>query len=356
MSLLGKLAAQLRSYPAAAAAYLLARLTSIESSISGLAADVGGLTCLSGDAVGDWMYVSSASTITKADADGSGTYPALGVIVSKESTTECTVRIAGLVTGLSGLTAGAAYYLSTTAGAIVATPPTAPAGAPVAIAISTTSLVVLPLGALSAALRSVAANLGANLIGYEDAGTKTTAATVDAALDEIYVDRLTTSRSIGIPLGDWREVSSGGDVGDVAAIGGVLASDTAPILRGDANGSWEIFWAANAVDPIGVQVDLPPDIDDAGAAYLDIDIYSGSTDAATMGVASSWNGGSEVTDSADDAGTKSATVHTITATIAAGDIPASSRRATFRLTPPAHSTNGIGIVNTRLRYTPKLMT
>jgi len=353
---LSDLTAKLRAFPSLAASYLLGRLDSIESSISGLAADVSGMTCLSGDAVGDWMYISSANTVTKADADGSGTYPAVGVIVSKQSSTSCTVRVAGLVTGLSGLTAGAVYYLSTTAGAITATAPTAPAAAPVAIAVATTKLVVVPLGALSAALRSTAANLGANVIGYQDGGSKTAATDVDAALDEIYADRLSTSRCASIRLGDWREVNATGDVGNIAANGGILASDTTPILRGDANNSWEIFWAASNSDPIGLHVSVPPDLDDTAAAVLELDVYSGSTDAATMGIATSWNGGAEVTDSADDSGTKSATVHTISATIAAGDIPASSRRVTIRLTPPTHTTDGIGLVEARLRYTPKLLT
>jgi hypothetical protein len=86
---------------------------------------------------------------------------------------------------------------------------------------------------------------------------------------------------------------------------------------------------------------------------LHLAVYSGSSDAATMGVASSWDGGSEVTDSADDSGTKSATRHVITATIAAADVPASASHVTLRLTPPTHATNAIQLCSSWLSYTPK---
>lgn len=357
MSVLADLAAKIRSMPSLAAAYLDGRFTTLEATVAGLASDAGPYTCLTTDDIGEWVYVSAASTIALADADGSGTYPALGVIVAKPTTTSCTVRVAGLVTGLSGLTAGAVYYLDTTAGGITATPPTAPAAAPVAIAVSTTALVVVPLGALSAALRSVAANLGANLIGYQDGGSRTTAANVDAALDEIYLDRLTTSWAQPIHLGMWREVSATGDVGNIAAIGGILASDSTPILLGEATtNSWAISWATGNVDPIGVQLMLPPDFDDTGDAFVDLDVASGATNAATMGVATSWNGGSEVTDSASDAGTLSATRHRITATIAHGDIPAGATHVTIRITPPTHAADAILLFGSQLRYTPKLLT
>lgn len=293
----------------------------LAASVAGLASDVPGLTCLEGDVVGDWVYLSAASTVALADADDAAKIPALGVIVSKQSTTSCTVRVSGLVTGLSGLTAAAVYYLSTTAGDITATAPAAPNAVPVAIAVSTTALVVLPAGPMFQYLRSTG--------------------------------KLNGTKTISLGLGDFRVVTSGGDVGDIAAIGGHLASDTTPILRGDANGSWEISWAADDVSPVGVQVTLPPDFDDTANATVDFVVYSGATDAATLGLASSWNGGTEVTDSADDAGTKSATRHTITATIAHGDIPAGATHVTFRITPPAHASDAIQLTGVRVNYTPK---
>lgn len=298
-------------------------IEALQASVSSQTSDVSGLTCLAGDAVGDAVYISAANTVAKADADDTSKLPAIGLIVSKQAATSCTVRFSGLVTGLVGLTAGAVYYLSAaTAGAITATPPAAPNATPVGIAVSTTTLFVF-------------GQLGTAFLLLRAKGL------------------LNATKCLPINLGEWRIVSAGGDVGNIAAIGGVLASDSDPILRGDANGSWEISWAADSVVPVGVQLSLPSDLDDTASVALELDVYSGATDAATMGVATSWNGGAEVTDSADDSGTKSATRHTITATIAAGDVPASSKHVTIRLTPPAHATDAIQLVGSRVYYTPK---
>lgn len=156
--------------------------------------------------------------------------------------------------------------------------------------------------------------------------------------------------SIPVSLYSLREVTSGGDVANIAANGGILASDTTPIMRGDAANSAEVVWVTGDVDPVGFQLSLPTGADGTVAAYLDLEVYSGTTNAATMGVASSWNGAAEVTDSASDSGTNSATAHTITATIAAADIPDAPTRVTFRITPPTHATDAIGLVGARLRF------
>jgi len=156
--------------------------------------------------------------------------------------------------------------------------------------------------------------------------------------------------SVPINIYSFREVSAVGDVGNIAANGGVLASDTTPIMLGDNNNSAEIQWATGNVDPIGTSFMLPSDFDDTADAQLDLIVYSGSTDAATFSVATNWNGGAEVTDSADDSATKSATAHKITVTIATADIPAGSNRVTIRLTPGTHATNTISILGARLNY------
>jgi hypothetical protein len=110
------------------------------TSVAGLAAQ-GNYSCASGLAAGDWVYVSAANTVAKADADDTSKLPCIGVIVSKPTSTTCVVQTTGEVT-LSGLTAGALYYLSGTAGAITTTVPTDNA-IPIGIAKSTTVLVIL---------------------------------------------------------------------------------------------------------------------------------------------------------------------------------------------------------------------
>ena len=158
------------------------------------------------------------------------------------------------------------------------------------------------------------------------------------------------SQSIDVSLHSLREVDASGDVGAIAANGGILASDTTPIMRGDANESLEISWATGNVDPVQFQITLPKDFDGSEDVTLDLEVYSGSTDAATFTVETSWNGGTQVSDSADDSATKSATPHVVTATIAAADVPDAARRVTVALTPAAHATNTIQIVGVRLNY------
>lgn len=191
-----------------------------------------------------------------------------------------------------------------------------------------------------------------------DAGSFTAQTTVEGALQELYQHLFAVNGgSVPIALSSFREVNATGDVGNIAANGGVLASDTTPILLGKATtNDWAIQWAATEVDPIGVSFMLPADFDDAADAVLTLIVSSGATNAATMAVASSWNGGSEVTDSASDAGTLSATEHAITATIAAADIPAGANRVTFRITPPTHAADAINLTGARLDYKRKLLT
>lgn len=321
MSAFSRLASGLRSLPSWAARYLDNRLAAIEDSVAGLASD--GTFTMSSAAVNKVVYGSAADTVALADADDAAKNKVVGFTVSAPTGSTAVVRFVGIVTAAGSFTAWAPQYASAaTPGALTATAPAAPYAIPVGIAINTTDLLVLPSGLLTSVLRALGVMNG--------------------------------TREIGIKLGDWRIVSATGDVGDIAAIGGVLASNSDPILLGEATtNSWAISWAANSVVPIGVEVSIPADLDDTADVTLTLSVSSGTTNAATMGVASSWDGGSEITDSADDSSTKSATRHLITATIAAADIPASATHLTLRLTPPAHSTNGILLFAAKLSYTPK---
>jgi hypothetical protein len=193
-------------------------------------------------------------------------------------------------------------------------------------------------------------------VSIADAGTFTATSDVEAALQEIYQHLLTANASVCFSLRQAREVTSGGDVGNAAAIGGVLASDTTPILRADANESEEIAWAASNSDIISFDTSLPSDFDGTGNVTVDLLVASGATDAASFSLLSSWDKGAQVTDSFDDSATKSATLHTITATVAAADIPNAAGCVTFQLVPPAHTTDAIILGSVRLNYKRKLLT
>lgn len=159
--------------------------------------------------------------------------------------------------------------------------------------------------------------------------------------------------TLALSLLGFREADASGDVGNAVANGGVLASDTTPILRGAAGGiSQEISWATGNVDKLVHEAPLPADFDPDEDVLVDLEVYSGTTDAATFTVATSWNGGATVTDTATDS-SKSATRHVITARISAADIPAGATSVTLLLTPAAHATNTIQLCGARLRYAPK---
>lgn len=81
-------------------------------------------TCPATVAVRDVVAVTAANTVDKADADDAAKRPAFGIVVSKPTATSCVVRFMGELSGFAGLTPGATYYLSTTPGGIVSSPPT----------------------------------------------------------------------------------------------------------------------------------------------------------------------------------------------------------------------------------------
>jgi hypothetical protein len=116
--------------------------------LSGPVAEVGLIALTNGDAgahaIGDAVYISAADTAKKAKADASGTKDVFGVAIGTISGAAVgNYQTDGVLAGLSGLTAGAIYYLSAaTAGLLTVTPPSSVGQyvVRVGIAISTTEL------------------------------------------------------------------------------------------------------------------------------------------------------------------------------------------------------------------------
>src|SRR5438552_17494879 len=77
--------------------------------------------------IGDFVYIDAADGVKKAKADAAGTALAFGVATATiASSAVGSYQSSGILSGLSGLTAGSAYFLSAaTAGAITTTAPTA---------------------------------------------------------------------------------------------------------------------------------------------------------------------------------------------------------------------------------------
>jgi hypothetical protein len=155
---------------------------------------------------------------------------------------------------------------------------------------------------------------------------------------------------ITVPLTCLREVDASGHVANGAGNGGVLASDTTPILEADAAESLQLNWATGNVDAVAFSVPVPGDYDHAADFTVQLLVASGAGDAATFTVKTNFNGGAQVTDTADDAGTKSATLHAIAATIAHADIPASALSMSVQLIPDAHAANAILLQAVQIKY------
>lgn len=95
-----------------------------------------------GFAVGDVVRYDGSTTFAKAKADSAANAEVVGIVSAVANANNFTLSMSGYLTGLSGLTAGAAHFLSpSTAGALTATEPTTlgQISKPILIADSTTS-------------------------------------------------------------------------------------------------------------------------------------------------------------------------------------------------------------------------
>jgi len=198
----------------------------------------------------------------------------------------------------------------------------------------------------------------AGTISYADAGLQTDETIVEAVLGEIYTDLLSAQSFIGIPLNTFREASAF-DVGAIAANGGVLASDSTPILEAinaATDGCQRISWVNSNNDQIVTSIPLPPDIDTDAGLVLHVRIASNSTtDAVGFTVDTFFNeGDSKVTDTSTT--NQTATYAEKLATIATADVPSGAQTVTIGLTPVAHTTDYMYLTAAWLEYTRKLRT
>lgn len=158
---------------------------------------------------------------------------------------------------------------------------------------------------------------------------------------------------VPIPLLGLREAASM-DVGAIAANGGVLASDTTPILEAinaATDGCQRISWVATDVDAVIAQVPLPPDLDELQPLELHLRMASsGTTDAQTVTVDTFFNEGD--TRVVDTSGTvQVATYAEFTVTIAATDVPSGAQTLTMELTPGTHANDALYLTAAWLEYT-----
>ena len=195
-------------------------------------------------------------------------------------------------------------------------------------------------------------------VSQADAGDFTTAATVEAALQELYQNAISIQGFIPIKLTDLREVATMA-VGAVAAACGVLGSDTTPVLapnNGATDGCQVVSWVASNSDPVIFQTALPPDLDDTADLVLHMRIKSAGTTNAVGFTVDSWfnEDDTKVVDTSET--NQTATWAEKIATIGNADVPAGAQALTVSLTPVAHTTDIMYLSAVWLEYKTKLKT
>jgi hypothetical protein len=157
---------------------------------------------------------------------------------------------------------------------------------------------------------------------------------------------------IPVPLTSLREVFSNA-ITNIAGNGGVLASDTTPVLNftnGDTDSALRVLWAATNVDPVIFQVPLPPDLDEASNVEVHFRAaMEGATDTPVISADSYFNeGDTKVED--DSAAVTGTTYAEYIITIAAADVPAGAQTMTVELTPGAHGDDDLYMTAVWVEY------
>lgn len=195
-----------------------------------------------------------------------------------------------------------------------------------------------------------------------DSGGYTSNSDVEAALQEIYKHTLTAQAFIPIPLLSVRETTNF-DVSNIAANGGVLASDTGPVLEAinaATDGCQRISWIATNVDQVVFQTPMPPDLDSSSTnAHIVVHIRAAMSDTNNtpdITVDSFFN--ESDTKLVDTISAITGTSYAeYTGTIAEADIPDSGiQTLTVGLTPAAHANDALYITAIWIEYTRKLLT
>jgi len=127
---------------------------------------------------------------------------------------------------------------------------------------------------------------------------------------------------------------------------------TDPTLEDDSNNVQRMVWTAGNTDGVYVTVPLPQGFDGTRDVTVTLTVNTdntggGGVDAATFTVASTWDNGTPVTNTATDSSPSTGT-HGVTATIAAADITDGAQMLTLLLTPGTHANDPVRLYNVRV--------
>ena len=184
-----------------------------------------------------------------------------------------------------------------------------------------------------------------HLIRYED-------------LAEDLADDLKSNQAfIPLDITALREIATN-DTQNLAAHGGILAKDSAPILeRVDlaVDKALRVKWVATDVTEVQFPpIPIPPDLDSAEDVILHLLVQrSGNTDACQIELdAYEGVGDAKVEDDTDALATTNVTE--VTATVGSGHVSGHPNFLNFTLTPKAHGTDTLSLYAAWVEYTRKL--
>jgi len=211
-------------------------------------------------------------------------------------------------------------------------------------------------------LAAVTATHGANMVGFEDSGNKTAAATVDEALDEIYIDATSAQGVIEIELGSIRDAD--GDVAKFANGGadGLTVADSKAVCYRINNAAsppknifdFKIPYDANITADMTLKAMCSKSDATVGdATTLDVELFN-QVDGALHDADADYGGTTDALTGDVDA----KTIATLELTLTAADLPAvgSKVSGTFKPTDGTLGTDDLLIHRVWVEYTRKLRT
>ena len=189
-------------------------------------------------------------------------------------------------------------------------------------------------------------------IDFEDTNSKTTAATVMAALDEIYGDKTSTLAEMMIPIQLFTQE-------DGTALTKYVAGGATPGFQQLGNKELVLTWDGFATaTSIGVTIPLPPDLKGATDVIVAVNAnLAGATDTPELTTEAYFDKGDTDCAGTDDELDGGVTLKEYVNTIAGVDVPASPKSLTLIMAPKAgeHGTDEVYIYSVMLRYTRKVM-
>lgn len=200
-------------------------------------------------------------------------------------------------------------------------------------------------------------NLGSGTVGTSNLATGAVT-TIKLADDNVTAAKLTDTLALGmipLPLGSAREIVANA-IPNAAAIGGLLASDTTPILErvnGATDKKMRLRWAATNVDALQWDITYPPDLDDtANVIVYVLAAMGGASDTPTLAI-NYFEGLGDTNAGGNTAAVTGTSIAVYSRTITAANIGAYPNGASIEIVPAAHGTDTLLIYAAWVEYTRK---